>query len=154
MKLSSSTASNVAYTAAAANSSFYFPAENKYLLVSGTSALGASVMGYGFQNGSNYEKFPIIPVTSDSFILSLGISATTAITVNTSDPTSLTTAALNKADPNQQWKFAVASSNCPNNCSNHGVCSYSSGSFLNNLNSLTNKFYFNRSVCLCHRMGW
>ena len=58
-------------------------------------------------------------------------SATTTVALALNLTTSkLTTAKLNKNDIYQQWKYVTKYSDCKNNCSGKGVCSYSTGTKL------------------------
>lgn len=97
---------------------------------SGNTLANAQVIGYPLLSGRTIQIWNKAKIDSETFALTTGYSSDYAITVNPTNPTVLTTAQTNTSDPNQQWKFLLKSNECPLKCSNHGICSYSTGIYL------------------------
>ncbi len=93
---------------------------------SGTTFFGASIMRFYLQLNSPSQKWDKIFISNENFVLISGLNANVALALNLRT-SKLTTEKLNKTNLYQQWKFVIKYSDCLNNCSGRGVCSYSTG---------------------------
>lgn len=87
----------------------------------------AKIIGYTLRSRYPSQIWNKLEIDNNTFALTSGYSSAYAITVNLTNSALLMTAKTNTSDHNQQWKFLIKFFECPLNCSNHGVCSYSTG---------------------------
>ena len=108
------------------NASLWFPTNPNSFMEAGISLNVGEIYQRPLSTVGTYKIWNRTFIDNQTFYLTPGYNPSVALTSN-STTFKLNVSKVNHSDYNQQWSIISGVYPCNNNCSEHGVCAYTTG---------------------------